>query len=65
MGKYGFSSWTLHMASIIIFASLWGFALGEWKGSSRTTKHLVWLGMTTLVASTVVIGIGNLIAADH
>ena len=24
MGKYGFSSWTLHMASIIIFSSLWG-----------------------------------------
>jgi L-rhamnose-H+ transport protein len=24
MGKYDFSSWTLHMASIIIFATLWG-----------------------------------------
>src|ERR1700751_3610233 len=24
MGRYGFSSWTLHMASIIIFSSLWG-----------------------------------------
>src|SRR5215469_6948345 len=23
MGKYGFSSWTLHMASIIIFSTLW------------------------------------------
>jgi L-rhamnose-H+ transport protein len=27
MGKYGFSSWTLHMASIILFSTLWGFAL--------------------------------------
>ena len=26
MGKYDFSSWTLHMASIIIFATLWGIA---------------------------------------
>jgi L-rhamnose-H+ transport protein len=27
MGKYDFSSWTLHMASIIIFATLWGLFL--------------------------------------
>jgi L-rhamnose-H+ transport protein len=27
MGQYKFSSWTLHMASIIIFSSLWGIAL--------------------------------------
>src|SRR5437667_5835932 len=26
MGQYKFSSWTLHMASIIIFSSLWGLA---------------------------------------
>ena len=38
MGKYEFSSWTLHMASIIIFSTLWGIALKEWRGSSRATK---------------------------
>ena len=27
MGRYKFSSWTLHMASIIIFSTLWGIAL--------------------------------------
>src|ERR1700730_15948146 len=27
MGRYKFSSWTLHMASIIIFSSLWGIGL--------------------------------------
>src|SRR5579872_3745457 len=31
MGKYRFSSWTLHMASIIIFSSLWGIGLHEWR----------------------------------
>ena len=40
MGKYKFSSWTLHMASIIIFSTLWGIALREWKGSSRRTIAL-------------------------
>ena len=27
MGKYDFSSWTLHMASIMIFATLWGIVV--------------------------------------
>jgi L-rhamnose-H+ transport protein len=59
MGKYDFSSWTLHMASIIIFATLWGMALKEWKGTSRRTKALVALGLFLLVGSTVVVGYGN------
>lgn len=64
MGQYGFSSWTLHMASIIIFSTLWGFALREWSSSSRRTQRLVWAGIGTLVASTVIIGAGNYLAAQ-
>ena len=59
MGKYDFSSWTLHMASIIIFATLWGLALKEWRGTSRRTKTLVALGLFLLVSSTLVVGYGN------
>jgi L-rhamnose-H+ transport protein len=59
MGKYDFSSWTLHMASIIIFATLWGLVLHEWRGTSRTTKLLVTLGLALLIGSTVVVGYGN------
>lgn len=59
MGKYQFSSWTLHMSSIIIFSSLWGIGLHEWKGSSARTKGLLALGLLILVGSTVVIGYGN------
>ena len=63
MGRFGFSSWTLHMGSIILFSTLWGFALKEWKGTSGKTKGIVWLGIATLLASTVVIGIGNMLSA--
>jgi L-rhamnose-H+ transport protein len=63
MGRYGFSSWTLHMASIILFSTLWGFALKEWMSSARATKRLVWLGIATLVGSTIVIGLGNHLSA--
>jgi L-rhamnose-H+ transport protein len=59
MGAYAFSSWTLHMASIIIFGTLWGFAFKEWVQSRRTTKQLVWTGVLALVIATVVIGAGN------
>ena len=59
MGKYKFSSWTLHMASIIIFSTLWGIALREWKGSSRRTIALVTAGLAVLVGSTILVGYGN------
>ena len=59
MGKYGFSSWTLHMASIIVFSSLWGFALKGWKGAKGKTITFVLLGIAILLASTVIIGLGN------
>lgn len=62
MGRFGFSSWTLHMASIILFSTLWGFALGEWAISSRRTRAIVWIGITTLVTATIVIGGGNYLA---
>lgn len=65
MGAYGFSSWTLHMASIILFSTLWGFALKEWLGASRRTKLLVWFGIGALVTSTIVVGVGNYLAVEQ
>jgi len=59
MGRYKFSSWTLHMASIMIFSTLWGIALREWNGTGRRTKILVALSLFVLILSTVVVGYGN------
>ena len=59
MGAYKFSSWTLHMASIIIFSSLWGIALHEWRGASGRTKRWLALSLAVLVLSTMVVGYGN------
>jgi L-rhamnose-H+ transport protein len=59
MGKYDFSSWTLHMASIMIFATIIGIFLKEWRGTSSRTKGLVAGGLLFLVLSTVVVGYGN------
>src|SRR5215471_7674627 len=59
MGRYGFSSWTLHMASIIIFSSLWGIGFKEWKGAGTRAGQLLALALFLLVASTVIVGYGN------
>jgi L-rhamnose-H+ transport protein len=63
MGKYGFSSWTLHMASIIIFSTLWGIGFKEWKGAGGTAMSLLGLALFLLVGSTVIVGYGNFLAA--
>jgi L-rhamnose-H+ transport protein len=59
IGPYKFSSWSLHMASIIIFSTIWGIVLLEWKGASRRTEKLLTAGLVILVASMCVIGYGN------
>lgn len=64
MGRFGFSSWTLHMASIIIFSTLWGFYFGEWKSASPKAMRLVLAGIGTLILSTIVVGYGNYLGAS-
>lgn len=63
MGKYDFSSWTLHMAGTIIFATLWGAVLHEWRGTSSRTKATGAAGFLLLVLSTLVVGYGNYLKA--
>src|SRR5437763_428895 len=65
MGKYGFSSWTLHMASIIIFSSLWGLGLKEWKGAGAPAMRLLALALFLLVGSTMIVGYGNYLGLAH
>ena len=64
MGRYDFSSWTLHMASIIIFATLWGLFLKEWVGTSRRTRSLVAVGLALLIGSTLIVGYGNFLQSQ-
>lgn len=59
MGKYDFASWTLHMATIIIFSNMWGLILHEWRGVSRRTHVLIRLGIVVLIASTMIVGYGT------
>jgi len=59
MGKFGFASWTLHMASIMIFSMMWGWILHEWKDASSKARRLIGAGIATLILSTIIIGFGT------
>ena len=62
MGQYKFSRWSLHMASIIIFGTLWGIFLKEWVGAGRRAMNFLFLSLAVLVGSTIIIGYGNYLA---
>ncbi|WP_114781799.1 L-rhamnose/proton symporter RhaT [Botryobacter ruber] len=59
---FGFTSWTLHMAFIIIVSNLWAIYLKEWRGASSATMRMITLGIVTVILSTVVVGLGNYMA---
>lgn len=61
---HDFSSWSLHMAFIIVFSNLWGLYFREWRGCSHRTKAMVWIGIVTLIVSSAIIGYGNYLAGD-
>lgn len=55
----GASSWTLHMATIILTANLWGFYRKEWKGVSKKTYRMILLGIGAILLSVIIIGIAK------
>ncbi len=55
----GASSWTLHMATIILTANLWGFYRKEWKGVSKKTYNTILIGIGAILLSVIVIGVAK------
>lgn len=62
MGRYDFTSWSIHLAFVIVFSTLCGIATGEWRGSGRLTRWLLAAAIVILVSSTLVIAIGGRVA---
>lgn len=55
----GASSWTLHMATIILTANLWGFWRKEWKGVSKRAYNMILMGIGAILLSVIVIGVAK------
>jgi len=63
MGEYNFSSWSLHMAFIIVTSNILGLLTGEWKGCHGKAVAWLYAGTAVLVLSTCIIGMGGSLAA--
>jgi L-rhamnose-H+ transport protein len=63
MGEFDFASWSIHMASIIIFSNLWGLWLKEWQLVSKNVIKYLLAGIILLIISVVLIGFGNYYAS--
>jgi len=63
MGRYRFSSWTLHMAASSSSAAYGGSVFKEWNGSGARAKYLLTLALFLLVTSTMIVGYGKLSGA--
>ena len=56
MGELGYLGWPVVMASAILFGTLLGIFLGEWRGTSSRTKSLLGLGLVLLLISSGLAG---------
>ena len=57
--RYGFTSWALHMAMLILFSNLYGWLFREWDGADRIPKRVLHCGMLIIVVATLIITYGN------
>jgi L-rhamnose-H+ transport protein len=55
----GASSWILHMSTIILTANMWGIYRKEWKGVTMKAKWTITLGISVILLSVILVGLGN------
>jgi L-rhamnose-H+ transport protein len=56
MGKTAYVGWAVLMASAILFSTILGIVLGEWRGTSCRTRSLLAVGLGLLIVSSGVAG---------
>jgi len=62
MGKKDFVSFSIHLAFIIVFSTMWGLITHEWKGSGKNIMRLIFIGVFLLIISSVIMGFGSFLA---
>ncbi len=63
MGQTAYVGWAVLMASAILFSTLLGILLGEWKGTSARTRAFLAAGLAFLVFSSVLAGYSGYLKA--
>ncbi len=63
MGNYKFSSWAIHMVMLVLFSTVAGLIMKEWKNCSANTKRLLAIALLVLVAAVLVLTYGNYVGS--
>lgn len=59
MGDYKFTSWAIHMIMLVLFSSVAGLLMKEWKNCSAVTRRLLILALGVLLAAVLLLTYGN------
>ncbi len=59
LGEYKFSSWAIHMIMLVLFSSIVGLVLKEWKEVKGRTKWALAVAVIILVLAVLVLTYGN------
>lgn len=57
MGEYTFIAWGVLMSLTIVFATFWGMYRKEWKGSSVTSKVMIWTSIILIMIAAVIMSV--------
>jgi len=57
--RFGFTSWALLMAILILASNLLGTLFREWEGTSPRPRRMVHLGMAVIILATCLVTCGN------
>ncbi len=59
MGAYKFTSWAIHMIMLVLFSSLAGLMMKEWKQCGTKTMRWLFLALIVLVIAVLLLAYGN------
>jgi L-rhamnose-H+ transport protein len=59
MGRYEFSSWAIHMIMLVMFSSIAGLLMREWKMCSSKTMRILIAALFVLVVAVLLLTYGN------
>ncbi|HNU87426.1 MAG TPA: L-rhamnose/proton symporter RhaT, partial [Ferruginibacter sp.] len=59
MGNYKFTSWAIHMIMLVLFSSITGLVMKEWKNCSSVTMRLLILALLVLITAVILLTYGN------
>ncbi len=61
MGNYKFSSWAIHMVMLVLFSTIAGLAMKEWKACGRPARQWLAAALLVLITAVLVLTYGNYI----